>query len=115
MRTDARRAFELERFPPFSPKDHRVAEKTVKTITLVTPCFNEELNIRECYEAVRILFDGELSGYRREHIFCDNASTDRTLPILREIACADPSVKIIVNRRNFGPLKNTYNGLMASS
>ena len=87
----------------------------MKTITVVTPCFNEELNIRECYEAVRTLFNGELSGYRREHIFCDNASTDRTLPILREIAGADPSVKIIVNRRNFGPLKNTYNGLMASS
>ena len=90
-------------------------EEVVRAITVVTPCFNEELNVQECYEAVRNLFANELAGYRREHIFCDNASTDGTLAILRKIAAADPSVKIIVNRRNFGPLKNTYNGVMASS
>ena len=89
--------------------------RLLKTITVVTPCFNEELNIRECYEVVRALFEKELSSYRREHILCDNASTDETLPILREIAAADPSVKVIVNRRNFGPMKNTYNGIIASS
>jgi glycosyltransferase involved in cell wall biosynthesis len=90
-------------------------EEIVRAITVVTPCFNEELNVQECYEAVRNLFANELAAYRREHIFCDNASTDGTLAILRKIAAADPSVKIIVNRRNFGPLKNTYNGVMASS
>jgi len=37
------------------------------------------------------------------------------LNILKEIAAADPAVKIIVNARNFGPLRNTYNGVMASS
>jgi glycosyltransferase involved in cell wall biosynthesis len=90
-------------------------EEIVRAITVVTPCFNEELNVQECYEAVRNLFANELAAYRREHIFCDNASTDGTLAILRKIAAADRSVKIIVNRRNFGPLKNTYNGVMASS
>jgi polyisoprenyl-phosphate glycosyltransferase len=87
----------------------------MKTISVVTPCFNEELNVRDCYEAVRSLFAAELAGYRREHIFCDNASTDRTLDILKEMAGTDKAVKVIVNARNFGPLKNTYNGVMASS
>ncbi|RXT36760.1 glycosyltransferase family 2 protein [Bradyrhizobium betae] len=87
----------------------------MKTITVVTPCFNEELNVRDCYEAVRKVFDEKLQGYQREHIFCDNASEDRTLEILREIAAADKSVRIIVNARNFGPLRNTFNGVMASS
>lgn len=87
----------------------------MKTISIVTPCYNEEENVRDCYEAVRQLFERELAGYRREHIFCDNASTDRTLKILREIAAGDDSVRIIVNARNFGPLKNTFNGVMASS
>jgi glycosyltransferase involved in cell wall biosynthesis len=86
----------------------------VKTITVVTPCFNEELNVRDCYEAVRKVFDEKLQGYQREHIFCDNASEDRTLEILREIAAADKSVRIIVNARNFGPLRNTFNGVMAA-
>lgn len=87
----------------------------MKTISVVTPCYNEELNVRDCYEAVRRIFDEQLQGYRREHIFCDNASDDHTLEILREIAVADPCVKIIVNARNFGPLRNTYNGVMAAS
>lgn len=86
----------------------------MKTISVVTPCFNEELNVRDCYEAVRRVFDEKLQGYRREHIFCDNASDDRTVEILRGIAVADPSVRIIVNARNFGPLRNTFNGVMAS-
>lgn len=87
----------------------------MKTISIVTPCFNEDLNVRDCYETIKALFEKELSGYRREHIFCDNASTDGTLDILREIAAADPDVKVIVNARNFGPLRSNYNGVMATS
>lgn len=83
-----------------------------KTISVVTPCFNEEQGIRECYETLKGLMERELPGYDREHIFCDNASTDRTVEILKEIAAADPSVKIIVNSRNFGILRNTYNGVI---
>jgi polyisoprenyl-phosphate glycosyltransferase len=87
----------------------------MKTISVVTPVYNEELNVRDCYEAVRRLFDQDLARCRREHVFCDNASTDGTLAILREIAAQDPCVKVIVNARNFGPLRNTYNGVMAAS
>lgn len=87
----------------------------MKTISIVTPCYNEEDNIGDCYEAVRLLFAQELAGYRYEHIFCDNASSDNTLEILRLLAANDPGVRVIVNARNFGPLKNTFNGVMASS
>ena len=87
----------------------------MKTISVITPCFNEEQNVKDAYEAVREVFSKGLPGYRREHIFCDNDSTDGTLAILREIAAKDPCVKIIVNARNFGPMRNTYNGVMAST
>lgn len=87
----------------------------MKTISITTPCFNEEANVRDCYDAVKTLFDGPLSGYRREHVFADNCSTDRTVEILREIAAADPAVKVIVNARNFGPLRSTYNAVLATS
>ncbi|WP_159727807.1 glycosyltransferase family 2 protein [Methylosinus sp. Ce-a6] len=86
----------------------------MKTISIVTPCYNEELNIRECHAAIAALFDGDLKDYRREHVFCDNASTDRTAEILREIAAADPCVKVILNARNFGPMRSNYNGVMAA-
>jgi glycosyltransferase involved in cell wall biosynthesis len=86
-----------------------------KTISLVTPCFNEEDGIAECYQAIKDLFARELPGYDREHIFCDNASSDRTVEILKAIAAEDPSVKIIVNSRNFGILRNTYNGVLSTT
>jgi polyisoprenyl-phosphate glycosyltransferase len=87
----------------------------VKKISIVTPCYNEELNIEECWNTIRELFDTKLQGYVREHIFCDNASSDRTVEILKQIAAKDDNVKIIVNARNFGPLRSNYNGVMAAS
>ena len=86
-----------------------------KTISVITPCFNEEESIEECYEAVRSIFETELGAYDREHIFCDNNSSDRTVEILKQIASRDPSVKLIVNSRNFGVLNNNFNGVVNSS
>ena len=40
-------------------QDFRVSksmESMKKTISIVTPCFNEEENVRSCYEAVKVLF-----------------------------------------------------------
>lgn len=83
----------------------------MKKISIVTPCFNEEPNVRACHEAVRVLFDGPLAGYEREHIFADNASADRTPDILRELAAEDLQVKIILNARNYGPFRSMFNAL----
>jgi len=54
-------------------------------ISVVTPCFNEEGNVREVYERVRSLMLS-LNRYRYEHIFIDNASRDSTFAVLSEIA-----------------------------
>lgn len=87
----------------------------MKTISIVTPFYNEEQNLRECYERVKAVFSEKLPGYQREHIFCDNASEDGSLAIIKEIAASDSSVKIIVNARNFGALRSNYNGVMAAT
>ncbi|HEY8965362.1 MAG TPA: glycosyltransferase family 2 protein [Candidatus Methylacidiphilales bacterium] len=79
---------------------------------MVTPCFNEERSVEECVAALRDVFEKSLPNYDLEHIFCDNGSTDRTVEILRGIAARDRRVKVIVNSRNFGILKNTYNGVL---
>jgi glycosyltransferase involved in cell wall biosynthesis len=86
-----------------------------KLISVITPCFNESKNVAICYEAVRRIFENELKNYNLEHIFCDNASTDDTVDQLKAIAKVDPNIKIIVNSRNFGILKNTYNGVLSST
>jgi glycosyltransferase involved in cell wall biosynthesis len=72
-----------------------------KLITIITPCYNEELNVREVHRRLMKVAAG-LPQYRFEHLFIDNASTDRTVEILREMAAEDPSVKVIVNARNVG-------------
>jgi glycosyltransferase involved in cell wall biosynthesis len=86
-----------------------------KIISIVTPCYNEETNVTPCYLAVRQLFEGPLAKYDYEHVFCDNASTDNTLLLLRGLAAQDPRVKVIVNARNFGALRSNYNGVLATA
>ena len=81
--------------------------KQPRRVSVVTPCYNEEGNVREQYEQVRRVFDG-LPNYTYEHIFIDNASTDRTAEILREMAAADPNVKVIINVRNFGHIRSPH-------
>jgi len=87
----------------------------VKTISIITPCYNEELSILGCIKAIESLFAEKLPEYNYEHIICDNASSDGTLELLRGAARENPRVKVIVNARNFGILKNTYNGVMAAT
>jgi glycosyltransferase involved in cell wall biosynthesis len=87
---------------------------TRKLISIVTPCYNEELNVAECYRTVRRIVEEQLPAYDYEHVFCDNASTDRTLAILREIAGQDRHVRVIVNSRNFGPFHSNFNGILAT-
>jgi glycosyltransferase involved in cell wall biosynthesis len=86
-------------------------EFDVKTISVISPCFNEEDNVAACHAAVREIFERELPGYHRQHIFVDNASSDRTVEILREIAASDPDISVIVNSRNYGVFRSTFNGL----
>lgn len=87
----------------------------MRTISIVTPCYNEEENIEECYQTIKTVFEEKLPQYRREHVFCDNASTDRTPELLRHICTWDPDAKVIINARNFGPMRSTYNGVMAAT
>jgi len=83
----------------------------MKTLSIVTPCYNEEGNIAVLIERVRELMS-RLPAYQYEHIFIDNCSTDRTLAVLRQFAAADRRVKVIVNARNFGHIRSPYHALL---
>jgi glycosyltransferase involved in cell wall biosynthesis len=84
-------------------------------LSVVTPCYNEELNAAECYRTIRRIMEEHLARYDYEHIFCDNGSADKTVAILKEIAGQDRRVKLIVNSRNFGPFHSLYNGILATT
>ncbi len=86
-----------------------------QVISIVTPCFNEETNVTPCYLAIKQLFEGPLARYDYEHVFCDNASSDNTVLLLKGLAAQDPRVKLIVNARNFGALRSNHNGVLATT
>jgi polyisoprenyl-phosphate glycosyltransferase len=83
----------------------------MRTISIVTACYNEEDNVEELYRRVRAIMAG-LGRYRYEHIFIDNASEDRTVEILKSLAADDPNVKIIVNARNFGHIRSPHHAIL---
>jgi len=84
----------------------------MKSISIVTPCYNEEENVEEVYRQVKEVFSNLKKDYKYEHIFIDNASKDKTQKILKEIAAKDKNVKIIINARNFGHIRSPYYGLL---
>lgn len=82
-----------------------------KLISGVTACYNEEDNVRELARRIAAVF-AQLPGYRYEQILIDNASTDRTQSVLREMAAEDPRIKVILNTRNFGHIRSPFHGLL---
>jgi len=80
-------------------------------ISIVTPCYNEQENVAEVHRRVREIM-GAVEDVDYEHIFIDNASTDSTVSILREIAAGDPRSRLIINARNFGSLRSPYHAIL---
>lgn len=80
-------------------------------ISVVSGCYNEEDNVIELHRQVRDAI-ATIPDCTYEHIFIDNASTDRTLEQLRAIAAEDRNVKVIVNTRNFGHIRSPYHALL---
>jgi glycosyltransferase involved in cell wall biosynthesis len=83
----------------------------MKTISIVTPCYNEVENAEEAYRQVKALF-AKLGKYRYEHIFIDNSSIDGTPDVLRRLAAEDKNVKVIFNSRNFGHIRSPFYGVL---
>ena len=80
-------------------------------ISIVSPCFNEERNVAICYDTVRSILETECPDCDYEHIFADNCSSDGTVEVLRGIAARDKRLKVVINSRNFGVFRSTFNAL----
>ena len=85
----------------------------MKKISIVTPTFNEEENIKRLCSEIKV--EVESLNYDYEHIIIDNSSSDKTIDILREIAAKDKNVKIIINSRNYGHIKSPFYGVMQAN
>lgn len=86
-----------------------------KKISFVSSAYNEEGNVRDLYEQVKAQMAPLADKYEYEQIVLDNASTDGTLSVLRDIAAQDKRFKVIVNARNFGHIRSPYYGILQAS
>jgi glycosyltransferase involved in cell wall biosynthesis len=87
----------------------------MKKLSIITPCYNEEVNVEICAFELKKVMKEKLPEYDYEHIFSDNASEDSTLEKLRVIASKDFHIKVISNSRNVGPFRNMWNAMKSAT
>ena len=77
------------------------------SISVITPCFNEELNLRECVLKVK----EALSSHDLVHIFIDNASLDDSILELMKLKKEFSHLKILQNSQNVGAFSSIQRAL----
>jgi dolichol-phosphate mannosyltransferase len=83
----------------------------MKKISIITPTYNEEINIPLFYEQVKRILLPLSTKYDFEIIFVDDGSTDKTAEILKKLTDSDSKVKYLEFSRNFGKEMATTAGL----
>ena len=92
----------MGRTMPVLKRDRKRERLTMKKISILIPCYNEEENVGPISQAVVETMTRDLPEYDYELVFIDNDSTDQTRPILRELCRQNPRIKAIFNAKNFG-------------
>jgi glycosyltransferase involved in cell wall biosynthesis len=87
----------------------------MRKVSIITPCYNEEVNVEICANELKKVMSEYLPNYKYEHIFADNASTDATLEKLKALAANDKNIKVISNSRNVGPFRNMWNAMKSAT
>ena len=82
-------------------------------LSLVIPCYNEEGNLKALIAAIRAAIEPLRVSY--EVVITDDCSRDNSWNILKEIAAADPRVKIQRLAANCGESAASWAGLKAAS
>ena len=88
----------------------RKESKTMKKLSIMVPCYNEEENVVPMSEALVKQLDA-MPEYDYEILFIDNCSTDGTRALLRKICEGNKKIKAIFNTRNFGQFNSPYHAI----
>lgn len=83
-----------------------------KIISIVTPTYNEEDNVAELIARISAAMEKMSDKYDYEHIVIDNASNDSTVDLVKREANFNKRLKLILNTRNFGPVRSPYYGVI---
>ena len=83
------------------------------TLSLVIPCYNEEGNLRALIAAIREAIEPLKVSY--EVVITDDCSKDGSWAILKELAAADPRIRVQRFEYNCGESAASWAGLKAAS
>lgn len=83
----------------------------MEKISIIVPCYNEELVINEFYKKTIEVLKKLNEKYSYEFVFIDDGSKDNTLNILKQLRENDSNINIISFSRNFGKEAGIYAGL----
>src|SRR5947209_4282299 len=92
---------------------HRLQAQPLRgrpSVTVVIPCYNYGRYLRGAVKSVL-----DQPGVDVEAIVIDDASTDGSADVVREVAAADPRVRAILHRSNFGHIATYNEGLEQAS
>jgi glycosyltransferase involved in cell wall biosynthesis len=81
----------------------------LKTICILTSCFNELGNIRILHQRFATVFE-KFPQYQFKLLIIDNNSTDGTRDEIERICQVDKRVQAIFNSRNFGHIRSPHHG-----
>ncbi|MEK7208377.1 MAG: glycosyltransferase family 2 protein [Patescibacteria group bacterium] len=73
----------------------------MRTLTVIAPVYNEEEVIADFYRELRSALTA-LSGWRSTMLFVVGRGSDRTLPILKELADKDKTLRVLHLSARFG-------------
>ena len=82
-------------------------------LSVVIPVFNEQDSLAELHQEIRTV--AEENQYDLELVFIDDGSTDRSWPVMRDLAASDDQVQCLRFRRNFGKAAALRAGANAAS
>ncbi len=81
-----------------------------KLISIITPVYNEEDNIRFYHAEMSKALVPLEAKYDFEIVLTDNGSTDKTFDLIRELAAKDQRIRAFRFSRNFGYQKSIFTG-----
>ncbi len=81
-----------------------------KKLTVIVPCYNEELALPYFYNEINKV-SKKLLKVIFEVIFVDDGSTDKTLEVIKDMVKKDERIRFISFSRNFGKEAAMYAGL----
>ncbi len=85
-----------------------------KLISIVTPCYNEELNVRDHFARVNLAIAKYRDEFDFEHVYTDNCSQDDTFEVLSSIAEEQKNVRVIRFSNNIGANRAIFMGLQSA-